>query len=199
MRRRASVVVGLVANACSHPPPPAPAPPPQPKVHLTDVQMECRAEESHGIDLLNARYGPTCNGPTMPVALDLFDLGSLDAEHQVALFGLTLAALCLCNQVGCDDALRSRAMADAASYPDRHKRDFNSAIAKIMDEDAAHSCLSGAVGAELYQAGFACAYTKGMSPPALRASIEELLATTFQMDRTAAAKLADGCAKIDGR
>lgn len=160
---------------------------------LTDVELQCRAKESLAIGRLNADYGPTCDKPTMPAALNLFDLGSGIGEYHAAQFRLASTTLCLCGTDVCDEKTRLRTMDDAAHLDERRDHDSNEQVNKIMNSHASHSCLNGTIAVELYQAGFTCGYLVGMNSSALRAKMESLFVSAFPDDRRKAMQLAQGC------
>lgn len=182
----------LLVVACAKPQPSAPitAPPERP---LTDVQLQCRSKESLNIGRLNADYGPTCNRPTMPLALNLFDLGSFDGEHAAIEYRHVAAILCMCGTDACDDATRSRAIDDAAHLVENRERDANKTISDTMGRHTSHSCLDGTIAVELYKTGSACGYLVGLDSATLRTRMEESFLKVFAEDPAKARRLAQDC------
>jgi hypothetical protein len=160
---------------------------------LTDVQLQCRSKTSLDIGRLNAAYGPTCNKPTMPLALNLFDLGSFEGESSAIEYRYLSATVCLCGAGPCDDALRSRVIDDAAHFDEKWERAANKTVNDIMNKLATHSCLDGTIAVELYKTGSACGFLSAIDNAALRARMEESFLKVFADDPTKARKFAENC------
>lgn len=165
------------------------------EVILSETQVQCRSVESLELGRLNIAYGPSCDKPTMPLALVAFDLGTMSGEGAATDFRFALTNLCLCNVEPCSDSVQIRAMNEVAAVPENRDHAEASGVSRIMAGHASHSCLDGTIAAEIFKLGFRCGYLTAIDSPSMRRKMAATFQKMFTDDLAKADKFADVCWK----
>jgi hypothetical protein len=146
----------------------------------------------------NAAYGPSCDKPTMPLSLQMFDLGSYSGEGQMRISLIDRVALCICNEDGerCPGDEVAKSTSRLSKSADVQARE-SEGVLWVTNKLAGHRCLDASIGVALYKMGFECGWLDGLKSESVRLKVEEMYLKVFEPktdDVTAHVReLADAC------
>lgn len=158
---------------------------------LNAIQEECRASELMDLRQLDASLGPTCGSPTMPLSLEHFDIGTNAGAVEAYEWKLATVMMCECDgPQSCSEAEFNRRLDNVkrVTVDDQGKAESRG-VSSILSGLAAHECLDAAVGAHIWQRGFACGFRAGMDSPITRARVQGFLERNGMDSRDATAIL----------
>jgi hypothetical protein len=117
---------------------------------------------------MNDALGPRSDKPTMPLALDFFDMGSLAGFSEASDWSFARVMLCACADSPCTEENQQKAIAltERVTITDAGKRE-REGVSRLLDSLASHSCLSGEAAAQLFKLGYRCGFTTGLKSPYL--------------------------------
>ncbi len=186
---------GTTSRAATAPPAEAP------KRVLNATQLACRDQHIATIRAASEKLvqpGCASTQPAMERALDAFDGGTTagwgtakDAVH-------TVAHACLCQAMpSCTGEPAVQARADVEDLRPRDARARNNASREVTDALAKDRCADAAIGVELVQLGYACAYGAGLSSQELRNELDATVVPALDKgapgERERAEQAADAC------
>ncbi len=155
---------------------------------LNEVQLECRSTDMIDIGQANAEFGPQCDRPTMPLALEMYDFGALGGEMKADDWSFASTMLCICRDGPCSEKEQATALANVqTTMIDNRGKRLREGVAGIVDRLVSHSCLDVTLGASLYKMGFQCGFAKKLHGREARRKMLKLFQSVFVDDEKARA------------